>query len=282
MILEIGKKATLRVVKELDFGIYLDGGPYGEILLPIKQVPEETAPEDQLEVFIYCDSEDRLIATTLTPKAMVGEFAFLEVVDKNEFGAFLDWGIPTKHLFVPFKEQVDEMTLGRSYIVYIYLDEKTDRIVGSCRLNRYLEPEAEGFEVSQEVEILVAKRTDLGFKAIVNGGFWGILYQNELFKTINVGDKMTAFVKKVREDKKLDLVLNEQGFRAMIDPASDKILGKLDESNGYLPLTDKSPPQLIYDVFQMSKKAFKRAIGNLYKRKLINIAKDGIYLMEKK
>ncbi|MGB0861793.1 MAG: CvfB family protein [Saprospiraceae bacterium] len=282
MILEIGKKATLRVVKELDFGIYLDGGPYGEILLPIKQVPEDTEPEDKLEVFIYCDSEDRLIATTLTPKAMVGEFAFLEVVDTNEFGAFLDWGIPTKHLFVPFKEQVDDMKIGRSHIVYIYLDEKTDRIVGSCRLNRYIEQEAEGFEAGQKVDILVAKRTEMGFKAIVNGEFTGVLYQNELFKPVKVGDKLTAFVKKVRNDKKLDLSLQRQGFRAMIDPASDKILAKLEESNGYLPLTDKSPPPVIYEVFQMSKKAFKKAIGNLYKQKAINIAKDGIYLMKRK
>ncbi len=278
MLLEIGKYAKLRIVKSLSFGSYLDGGPFGEILLPVKEVPETAKPEDVIDVFIYCDSEDRIIATTLKPKAQVGELAYLEVKDVSEYGAFLDWGIPTKHLFVPFREQLERMEIGRSYVVFLYLDEKTDRIAASMKLNKIIEIEAEGFEDGQKVDILVTQRTEMGFKVIVEDKYWGVLYHNEIFQTVRIGDRLGAYIKKVREDKKLDIVLQKQGYLATIPISAQLILDMLKENEGFLPLTDKSPPTLIYDMLQMSKKSFKKAIGGLYKQKIIQIKKDGIHL----
>ncbi len=232
-----------------------------------------------MEVFVYVDSEDRIITTSIKPYTEVGKFAYLKVVSSDEFGAFLDWGIPTKHLFVPFKEQQTKMTAGFSYVVYTYLDEQTDRIVASSRLNRFVANESEDFKEGEKVNILVAQRTDLGFKAIIEGKCWGVLYQNEIFKPLKVGQQMTAFVKKIREDNKIDLALQAQGYVAAIGPSSQKIMEKLKASNGFLPVNDKSAPELIYDVFEMSKKLFKKSIGNLYKLKMIRIENDGIYLV---
>lgn len=283
MILKIGDYAKLRIVKELSFGAYLDGGPFGEILLPIKEVPEGAKPEDDIDVFIYCDSEDRLIATTLHPKAKVGELAFLEVVDVNEFGAFLDWGIPTKHLFVPFREQSHKMSLNRRYWVYVYLDEKTDRIVATSKLNRVIPKELkkediERYKEGDAVSLLIAERSERGYRAVVNREYWGMLYQNEIFQPIKVGQEVEGFIKKIRADHKIDLALQPQGYKAAISPAVTQLLEKLEADGGFLPLTDKSSPTLIYDVLQMSKKQFKRTIGNLYKEKRIRIEQDGIYL----
>lgn len=278
MILEIGKYATLTVVKELDFGFYLDGGPFGEILLPIRQVPEGLATDDEIKVFIYTDSEDRIIATTIAPKAAVGEFAYLEVVEITEYGAFMDWGIYSKHLFVPFREQREKMKTGRSYVVYLYLDETSERIAATSKYEKYLEQAGEDFNVGQKVNMLVSRRTPMGFQVIIEGTTSGMLYQNEIFKPIKIGQTLNGFIKKIREDGKMDVALQRQGYRKNIDTNTQTVLDLLREKEGYLPITDKSPPEQIYDLFKMSKKNFKKAIGGLYKNKTIRIEKDGLYL----
>ena len=278
-MIKIGDYSTLEILKELDFGMYLDGGPLGEILLPTKYIPENAKVGDEIEVFLYNDSEDRLIATTEKPKAKVGEFAFLKVKAVSEYGAFLDWGL-LKDLFVPFREQVVKMQVGNYYLVRLYLDEKTDRIVASTRWHRFLEDKNETLKDQEEVEIKIASQTDLGYKVIVNDTYWGILYENEIFQPIAIGETKKAFVKKIREDGRIDIILKKQGVEEVEHSRTD-ILSKLKASGGFLPLTDKSSPELIYQEMQMSKKAFKRAVGNLYKQKLIELEKDGIRLVEK-
>ena len=278
MILEIGKYATLTVVKELDFGFYLDGGPFGEILLPIKQVPEGLETDDEVKVFIYTDSEDRLIATTMIPKAIVGEFASLEVVEITEYGAFMDWGIYSKHLFVPFREQREKMIAGRNYVVYVYLDEDSERIAATSKYEKYLENTAENFKEGRKVKVMVARRTPMGYKVIIDGTTAGMLYENEIFKSIKIGETLNGFIKKVRTDGKIDIALQRQGYRENIDSNSRRVLDLLKLKEGFLPVTDKSPPEQIYDLFNMSKKNFKKAIGGLYRTKRIRIEKDGLYL----
>lgn len=273
---EIGKKATLKIVKILDFGAYLDGAEKGEILLPIKQVPEDAQIDDELDVFIYNDSEDRIIATTTIPFAMVDEFALLKVVAVNNIGAFMDWGL-VKDLLVPFREQKMNMEVGRWYIVYIYLDDQSQRLVATAKVDKYIDNIPPEYEANQEVDIMIYNRTDLGYKAIINNMHWGVLYENEIFKPLNVGDKMKAFVKKIREDDKIDLYLNKSGYN-QIDSISEKILAKLEENNNFLAISDKSEPQEIYETFGISKKAFKKAIGNLYKNHLITLENNGIKL----
>lgn len=279
MLPKIGQYATLDVVKELPFGIYLDAGPLGEILLPIRYVPEGTEIGDELDVFIYCDSEDRLIATTLKPAVTAGQFAYLEVVDTSEYGAFMEWGIP-KHLFVPYREQDIPMVKGRSYVVHVYVDDQSERIVASSRLKRHIAyEEVKGLKIGQEVDILVAKRTDLGFKVIVNQTYWGLIYSNEVFQSLRAGSEMKAFVKNIRDRVKIDISLQQQGMAGMSD-SGKLLLQAIEKNGGILPLTDKSKPEEIYKMLRMSKKAFKRAVGNLYKKRLIVINKKEIRLKE--
>ncbi len=273
---EIGKLNNLQVVKILDFGAYLDGGEKGEILLPTRYIPDDIDIDDFIEVFIYNDSEDRIIATTEKPFAMVGDFCLLKVVEVNNVGAFLDWGL-VKDLLVPFREQKTRMEVGRSYIVHIYLDEETDRIVASAKLDRFLDTTPPQYEKHQQVDILIQSRTDLGYKAIINNAHFGVLYENEVFANLNIGDRMKAFIKKVREDEKIDLYLNKTGYN-QIDSVSEGILEKLKQNNNFVPITDKSKPEIIYNTFAISKKTFKKAIGNLYKKHLISIEKQGIRL----
>lgn len=277
-MINIGKHTTLDVVKEVDFGVYLDGGPFGEILLPAKYVPEGTVPGDELRVFIYSDSEDRIIATTDEPKATAGKFAMMEVRQVNEYGAFLDWGIEGKDLMVPFREQRERMEEGKSYLVYVYLDERTDRIVASSKLNKFLELKGGDYEPNQEVQIIVADATDLGYRVIIDGQFWGMLYKNEIFKSIQPGDQIKAYIKNVREDGRIDVSLQLQGVQVAIDHGSAQVLSAIKNNNGFLPLTDKSAPDLIYQKLGMSKKAFKRAVGSLYKQRLISLEKGGLRL----
>lgn len=281
MLAKIGKYAKLEVVKILSFGAYLDGGHFGEILLPTRYVPEGTEIDDEIEVFLYCDSEDRLIATTLKPYATTEEFAFLKCVHLSEYGAFLEWGI-AKHLFVPFREQGQPMEVDRSYVVYIYLDESTERIAASARLNRHVKNiiAPNSFVEGDTVDLLIAKKTPLGYKTIVNGLYWGQLYKNDVFRNLKVGDKVKGYIKTLRPDGKIDLTLRKQGYQAAIPEAAHKIMAYLKENDGFVAVTDKSPPDAIYAKFQMSKKAFKKAIGGLYKRKMIRIEKDGIHLVE--
>ena len=279
-MIDIGKYADLEVVKEVEFGLYLDGGPFGEILLPIRYVPKGVRPGDELRVFIYCDSEDRIIATTEKPYATVGEFAYLKVNGISSYGAFLDWGL-SKDLFVPFREQKYRMEMGEQYLVMIYLDEITERIAASSKLNKFLEDEGEPLEQGMKVELLIAEETDLGYKAIINEQRWGVLYYNEIFQEIEIGDVVEGYIKNIREDEKIDLSLQAQGYLQQIPIAVQQVLDKLKENDGFLPLTDKSSPDDIYDTFEMSKKSFKKAIGKLYKDRFIQLEKEGIRLIAK-
>nr|WP_321410950.1 S1-like domain-containing RNA-binding protein [uncultured Carboxylicivirga sp.] len=273
----IGKYNTLRVVKEVDFGVYLDGGENGEILLPTRYVPENTIVDDELKVFIYLDSEDRLIATTEKPFAIVGEFANLEVKSVTKIGAFLDWGL-MKDLLVPFREQDEKMEEGKYYPVYIYLDEESNRIVATSKLYTVLNNLLPEYEPSQEVDLFVYAKADIGYKVVVNELHSGMLYHSQLFQPIKIGDRLKGFVQKVREDDKVDVSLQKPGYEAIEGQAAE-VLTILKEKGGYLAVSDKSAAELIYKVFKMSKKSFKKAIGTLYKQRLIIIEKEGIKLV---
>lgn len=279
MNIQPGKYNTLRVVKELDFGIYLDGGEMGEILMPTKWVPRGTQPDDMLEVFIYFDSEDRPIATTTKPKAQVGEFAWLKAKAVDRIGAFLDWGLD-KDILVPFKEQNAKMEEGRSYLVYLYLDPKSNRIAASARLEKYLDIEPADYSPGQQVDLIIWTRSDMGFKAIINQKHLGLLYANEVFQDLRPGQKVSGFIGQMRPDGKIDLKLQKSGYRNVIDEFSAKILRELTENDGFLPLTDKSDADAIYQTLQMSKKNFKRSVGALYKQRLIALGEYGISLIK--
>lgn len=276
-IVEIGKYNTLRVIKETDFGIYV-GDEIEEILMPTKWVPEGTQVDDMIEVFIYNDSEGRMIATTMRPKIVVDEFAFLKVRQMTSFGAFLDWGLE-KDLLAPFKEQSQRMEEGKSYLVSMYLDEVTDRLVASSQINKFLEHENIDLTEGQEVDLIIYDETDMGYKAIVNNTYNGLIFNNEIFGAISPGEKRKGYVKTLREDNKIDLSLQKTGFGVgSIEPNADKVLSILREKGGKLPLHDKSNPEEIYESLQMSKKNFKKAIGTLYKKQLIVIGEKGIDL----
>ena len=274
-MIKVGQHADLEAIKITPQGMYLDGGPYGEVLLPNKYIPKDLEPGGSLRVFLYTDSEDRVIATTLEPKATIGKFAVMQTVDVNKVGAFLDWGLE-KDLFVPFSQQMVDMERGRYYCVYVYNDEITDRVVGSAKIHKFVEEPPEDLEVNQKVPILVAQTTDLGFRAVVDQRYFGQLYHNEIFGKIYVGQEMDAYIKKIREDGKIDLVLQKTGFKNIIDDISQKVLDAIQENEGFLPLNDKSAPEAIYAEFKFSKKIFKKAVGQLYKNKLITIEQDGI------
>ncbi len=278
-MIQIGKYNTLEVVKFLDFGAYLDGGPFGELLLPIKYVPEGVEPGDDIEVFIYSDSEDRLIATTDKPIAIVGEYGVMEVKEVSEYGAFLEWGIEGKDLMVPFRQQRKLMEAGQKYLVYVYLDEVTERIVATNKLNKLLEDKTDTLTFKQEVDIIVVTPSELGFRVIVNEEFWGTLYENEVFEKLKIGDRRKGFIKKLREDQRLDVSLQQPGV-GEIDRSGNQILEAIKANDGFLPLTDKSAPELIYETLKMSKKNFKRAIGSLYKKRLVLLEKEGIRIQE--
>ena len=273
---EIGKLNSLRVVKEVDFGLYLDGGEHGEILLPKRYVPENAKPEDILEVFIYLDSEDRIIATTETPHIMLGEFACLKAVAVTPMGAFLDWGL-MKDLFVPFREQKLKMEEGKWYVVTVYLDPETKRLVASAKIEKFLDNLPPEYEAGQEVDLLIAGETDLGFNAIINNRHLGVIYNNEIFQPLRKGDRIKGFIKKIREDEKIDLLLQKPGY-GKVDDISMKIVNVLKDHHGFLPVTDKSDPDTIYKLFGVSKKTYKKAVGALFKFKIIDIEDKGIRL----
>ncbi|MFN2394343.1 MAG: S1 RNA-binding domain-containing protein [Bacteroidales bacterium] len=278
MMIQPGKLNTLRVVKILDFGVYLDGGEMGEILMPTKWVPGNTKVDDELDVFIYFDSEDRPIATTLKPKAMVGEFALMKVKAVNRIGAFLDWGLD-KDLLVPFKEQNAKMEEGRFYLVYLYVDSRSKRIAASAKLEKYLDIEPVSYETGQQVDLVIWTRSDLGYKAIINQKHSGLLYANEIFHDVFPGQQMKGYISEIRPDGKIDLKLQKSGFQN-IDQFTSKLLDVLKSNDGFLPLTDKSNPEEIYKVLQMSKKNFKKSVGNLYRQKIISISENGVSLIE--
>ncbi|WP_300229649.1 S1-like domain-containing RNA-binding protein [uncultured Bacteroides sp.] len=265
--IKLGEYNLLEVVKEVDFGVYLDGGDDGEILLPTRYVPRDCKPGDVLNVFIYLDMDERLIATTLQPYVKVGEFACLEVAWVNQFGAFLDWGL-MKDLFVPFREQKMKMVKGNSYVVHVHLDEDSYRIVASAKVEKYLSKEMPEYNPGDEVDIMVWQKTDLGFKVIVDNKFGGMIFKNEIFTDVRTGMRMTAYIKNVRPDGKIDLELQKGGVKKVEDFA-DTLLEYIRSNGGSTPLNDKTDADVIYNTFGVSKKTFKKAVGDLYKKRLI-------------
>lgn len=276
---EIGKINTLRVVKTVDFGVYLDGEALGEILLPKRYVPEGCQPGDSVEVFLYHDSEDRLIATTQRPYAVVGELALLKVVAVNNFGAFLDWGLP-KDLLVPFSEQQQRMKEGGLYTVYVYLDPTGRRIAASSRLKKFPAAPPTVFEKGQPVDLQISDRTDMGYNAIIDRRFRGVLYHNEVFQKLRRGQRIRGFIKNVRSDGKIDLSLEKPGYEKVLDQ-SENIMAVIQSHGGFLDVTDKTSADRINSLFGISKKTFKKAIGALYKAHRISLEKDGIALSQK-
>jgi len=274
----IGRFNSLQVVKHTEIGLFLDGGPHGEILLPKRYVPkdEPTEPGEWLNVFIYLDSEDRIIATTLKPKVQVGGFASLKVVEVSRVGLFLDWGLP-KDLLLPHSEEKRPLQVGDYCVVYCYIDERTRRITATARLDRYLDDTAAHYQAGQEVDLLVVERTDLGFKAIIDGRHWGLIHKNELFKFVRSGMREKGYIKEVRADGKISLSLQPVG-QAARDDLGERILAALREAGGSLALSDKSPPEAISREFGVSKGNFKKAIGGLFKQGLITILDDRIEL----
>src|SRR5665648_9777 len=274
---EIGKLNHMYVVKEVDFGIYLDGGDLGEILMPKRYVPEGTQPEDTIDAFIYLDSEDRIIATTEKPFAMVEEFALLEVVSVTPVGAFLNWGLP-KDLFVPFREQRQPMEEGSKYLVYVYLDANSKRIAASSKIENYLDNIPVDYDEGEDVDLIIVNESDLGFNAIIDNSHFGIIYKNEIFQPLNPGDKIQGYIKKIRTDGKIDLLLQIDGYEK-ISEFADQIIAELQKNDGFLALNDKSSPEEIYKTFQISKKNFKVAVGALYKHRMIEMEENGIRLV---
>ncbi len=274
--MKVGEYNDLEVVKELDFGIYFREGEV-EILMPTKWVPQGTKIGDTLNVFVFRDSDDRLIATTVKPFAIADTFAFLEAKQVNEIGAFMDWGMD-KDLLVPFREQAQRMDAGKSYVVFVYLDEETDRLVGSTKLSRFIIREDIDVQEGDIVDLLIYSETDLGFNAIVNDLYTGLIYKNEIYEAIRVGDKMQGFVKRVREDEKIDLSLQKSGYE-LVDDVKWRILKLIKDENGFLALNDNSAPEEIKAKLQISKKAFKKAIGALYRERLVKLTDKGVELI---
>lgn len=278
IMVKVGKFNKLKIVKDLDFGVYLDGGDDLEILLPARYVPKNVKPGDELDVFIYHDNEGRLIATTLTPLAQVDEFQFMEVKSVNDTGAFLEWGL-MKELLVPYKEQKMSMKEGKWYLVYVHLDHVTGRIVASARIDKYLDNTIPDYTFNQEVDLLVADDTGIGYKVIINNSHWGLIYHSEVFHRLEKGDRIKGYIKEVREDEKIDVSLTPLGY-LKIDGIAKTVYDALKIQNGFIAVHDKSEPEIIYSLFRCSKKAFKQAIGSLYKQKIIDIEPDGIRLIK--
>ncbi|MFK3791369.1 S1 RNA-binding domain-containing protein [Pseudomonas piscis] len=274
----VGRYNSLQVVKHTNFGLYLDGGADGEILLPNRYIPKDIPSEDEdwLNVFVYLDSADKLIATTEKPKVQVGEFASLKVVEVNSIGVFLDWGL-SKDLLLPYSEEKRQLNAGDYCVVHVYLDRHTRRITATARLDRYLDKTPANYQAGQEVDLLVVESTDMGFKAIINNKHWGLIHKNEVFKFLRSGMQEKGFIKELRADGKISLSLQPVGAQAA-SSLNAKILARLRENNGTLEVSDKSDPALISRLFGVSKGNFKKAIGALYKQGEIVIHADRIEL----
>ncbi len=270
----IGQRNVLNILKKTRAGLILDGGPFGEILLPAQELTQPAPTEQTIDVFVYLDSEDKIIATLKEPLAKVNQFAYLRVIDKNSIGFFLNWGLP-KDILLPLKEQKRSMEQGRYYVVYIYLDDRTNRITASARIERYLDKTPPNYQIGEEVDLLIAERSDLGFKAIINHAHWGVIYANEVFKPLGIGQKLKGYIKKIRDDKKIDLCL-EKSSKEKFDHLAERILAELEKKGGVLNLSDKSSPEEISALFGVSKGSYKQAIGRLFKRGLIEISAQQI------
>jgi len=277
-MIEQGKEIELKISKRSTFGLFLSDESGEEILLPNKYCSEEMKPGDSIQVFVYKDSEGRKIATTQTPKILLHEFSLLEVTAVTGVGAFMDWGLE-KELMVPFREQKQKMEAGRWYIVYMDLDEKTDRLYASNRVERFLQNDQISVNEGEDVILVVQQKTDMGYSVIINHKHKGLIYDNQIFSEIRIGDKLRGYVQKIREDQKIDISLQPIGFRNFNDSNSQLIYSKLEENGGFLAITDKSNPEDIYSQFGISKKAFKKSLGALYKQRMIEIGPDGIKLL---
>lgn len=277
--LKLGKKNVLRATWRVDFGMYLEGKGYdGKILLPERYVPADLEVGDDIEVFLYLDNEERLIATTLEPKAMVGDFAYLECVDINRYGAFLDWGL-MKQLFCPFREQKRRMEVGKKYIVHVHIDEDSYRIMASAKVEKWLsQPAPEMPQQNEEADLLIWQKTELGFKVIINNRYGGLIYDSQIFQHLHTGDHVKGYVTLVRPDGKIDCALQRAG-RQHTEDFSERLLTYLKARGGRCWLGDKSSAEDIKSQFGVSKRTYKQAIGNLYKRKLITITENGIELV---
>lgn len=277
-MVKIGRRNQLEIVKLVDIGVYLEGEEHGQILLPRRYVPDNCDLGDSVDVFIYWDSENRLIATTEIPLAMVGEFAWLKVNVINEVGAFLEWGLE-KELLLPYSEHKYQPEEGKRVMVYLFLDDQTQRIAATTRIEKFLSEESEDFKENQAVDLLITDTTELGYKAIVDNSHWGVLYNNELFQSLKKGQRLSGFIKKIRSDKKIDLTLYQQGA-GDIAKLAETVISKLMENDGVLMITDKSPPESIYSIFKVSKKMYKKALGALYRQRRIMIEPRCIKLLD--
>ena len=276
-MIELGKYNTLEILRHTSVGLFLGAGEHSGILLPNKYVPKEYTIGDTISVFCYLDYDERPIATTLEPEIIVNEFQLLKVVEVNEIGAFLDWGLE-KHLLVPFREQRNKMKEGQWYVVYCYLDERSNRLVASNKLDKFISNDELTVRIREKVELVVTRQTDLGWEVIVNNKHKGLVYFNEVFKKISIGDVIPGVIKAIRGDNKIDISLQPLGQK-ILEPAANKILETLKHHKGFLPLNDKSNPEVIKDELQMSKNTFKKGLGTLYKARKIEIKSDGIYLV---
>ena len=291
-MIQLGNYNTLKIVKRVDFGLYLDGGDEGEILLPKGYVTPQMKIGDEIRVFVYLDQEERTVATTETPLAIVGEFAYLEVAWINKYGAFMKWGLQ-KDLFCPFREQKQRMEVGKHYIVYVKEDEESHRLMATAKVDKYFGQAAAKSNTEEATEktakgdllkhgdtcdCLIWQKTDLGFKCIINNKYQGLIFENQVFQPLHTGDRLTAYIDHVRQDGKIDITLQPTGRQHTLEFA-EVLLRYLYENNGHCDLSDNSPAELISDRFKVSKKAFKKAVGDLYRRRLITISDDGISLV---
>lgn len=275
---QIGKINKLTIKRIRDYGAHLDGGELGDILMPRRYVPEKAKAGDEIEVFVFADKDGRLRATTQETYGAVGQFSKLRVVANTAAGSYLDWGLQ-KDLFVPRSEQQDRMVEGRSYVVFISFDDETKRIIGSSRLDKFLDLQPSYYGEGDEVDLIISEQTELGYKAIINNAHWGVLYKNEIFQQLHPGQELKGYIKKVREDLKIDLSLQPSGYQR-VDDVSRRILQIIKAHEGRIFITDKSPPEEIYALFGVSKKIFKKAIGTLYKKRLVTITPREISLIK--
>jgi len=279
-MIKIGQTNTLEVVRKADFGVFLDADDYGTVLLPNKFVPSEAEIGQSIAVFLYFDSDNQLCATTETPIAEVGDWGLMRVDGVNSTGVFVNWGIDKKDLLIPFSEQRARFREGQDILVYVYSDKASGRIVGTTKFNKWLDKTPANYKPNEQVELIIAERSELGYKAVVNGEHWGMIFSSDVFGKLFIGKRLKGYVKQVREDGKIDLSLQKIGV-AKMDDLSNRILDVLEKKGGFLPLNDKSTPEAIFTVFKTSKGTFKKTIGGLYKLGKIVIEKDGIRLSDK-
>ncbi|PKQ44037.1 CvfB family protein [Confluentibacter flavum] len=277
-MIHLGQINTLEILRETDHGIYLVDQENNEVLLPNRYVPESFKIWDKIDVFVYLDNEERPVASTDFPYIKRDDYALLRCSQVTDYGAFLDWGL-VKELFCPFKEQAFPMKKGGWYLVHCYLDEKTDRLVASSKTNQFLDNKELTVKEFEEVDLIVSHPSDIGMNVIVNKRHQGLIYKDNIFTDLSIGDRLKGVVKKIRPGNKLDISLGQIGYRN-IEPNAQLIMNELQDNSGYLNLTDKSDPEVIKNTLQMSKKNFKKAVGTLYKQHLIEIKPDGIYLVK--